>query len=66
MSENRNKYRSLITVSEIEMAGIEILVAGREDCAALVARVLARKEVDSLEELDALTLKNLSGFLQTL
>lgn len=66
MAENKNKYRALITVTEIEMAEIQILAADREDCAAFVAKVLERKEVDRLEELDTLTLKNLSGFLQTL
>lgn len=66
MRPDQGIFRSILNVTDRDLAEIETLAAYREEVASIVRKVLERKEVSSLEELDGLTLKNLVGFLQTL
>ena len=66
MRRNGGLFRSVLNVTDKDMADIETLAADREEVATIVRHVLDRKEVRSLEDLDGLTLKNLIGFLKML
>jgi hypothetical protein len=66
MRGNQGMFRSLLNVTDRDVAEIEILAADKEEIASIVRRVLERKEVNSLDDLDGLTLKNLIGFLAML
>ncbi len=66
MREGRGMFRSLLNVTDKDVAEIEIMAADKEEVATIVKRVLERKKVDSVNDLDGLTLKNLIGFLHTL
>jgi len=66
MRRDHGIFRSILNVTDRDVVEIETLAAYREEAASIVRKVLERQEVDSVDELDALTLKNLVGFLQTM